>query len=61
MFEHMEIEETINEDVVDYSYRRTIRADANHAGHRRQNRLEAVLPKISPRWENVLEDESIGM
>ena len=43
MFEQMEISESIYEGVVLPSYQKTTRADANRAGHSRQNRRESAL------------------
>ena len=42
MFERMEISESIYEGVVENSYKKPIRADANRAGHSRQKRGEAA-------------------
>ena len=38
IFEHMEIDENIYEGVVEPSYKKTTRADANRAGNSMQNR-----------------------
>ena len=44
MFKHMEISESIYEGVVEPSYKKLTRADANRAGHIRQKRGEPALP-----------------
>ena len=38
MFERIEISESIYEGVVEHSYKKPTRSDANRAGHRRQKR-----------------------
>ena len=43
MFEIMDITESIYEGVVEPPYKKTARADTNHAGHSRLNRGELAL------------------
>ena len=43
MFEHMEISESIYEDVVETSSKKLTRAEAYRGGHSSQNRVEATL------------------
>ena len=55
MFERMEISESIYEGIVETSYKNPIRADANRAGHSRQNRGEAASP-----WDRPEKGERAG-
>ena len=41
MFEHMEIAESIYEGVVEPSYKKPTRSDANRTGHRSHKKVEA--------------------
>ena len=55
MFEHMEISESIYEGIVEPSYKKPTRADANRSGHIRQKRGE---PDSS--WTRPDKGESAG-
>ena len=55
MFENMEISESIHEGVLEPFYKKPTRADANRAGHSRQNIEEAASP-----WTRPKKDESAG-
>ena len=49
IFERMEIAESIYEGIVEPSYKKTTRADANRVGHSRQKRGEASSSRILPK------------
>ena len=55
MFECMEIDESIYEDVVEPSYKKPTWVDANHAGHSRQKKGESTSP-----WTRPEKGESAG-
>ena len=53
MFERMEIAEYINEVLVETSYKKPTRVDANRAGHSSQKREEAT-----PLWTHTKKGDS---